>query len=175
MIQNPQRSSQPLDVRDVLFSLSIDVFLCFQQRNFTSAFLLLFAGTVIATITLTCENGYSRFITRAKRTANEKEDRETRSYKPMNLSNGNPREKFLEKRIENLQERIRELEAKLRMNFSSKPFEIDPTTNTAYLVLPVTYTPEEERSSVLEIVSHPSDNPLLLVEQSNARVYETIV
>ena len=90
----------------------------------------------------------------------------------MNLSNGNLREKFLEKRIENLQERIRDLEEKLRINFSSKSSETDPTTNAAYLVLPVTYTPKEERSSV---VSHPSDDPLLLVEQSNARVYETIV
>lgn len=82
----------------------------------------------------------------------------------MFLSNGNPREQLLEKRIENLQQRIRELEDQFRISSSRNN-----------VVLPVTYTPEKERTSVLEIVSHPSDNPLLLVEQSNARVYETIV
>lgn len=83
----------------------------------------------------------------------------------MVLSNGNTREQLLEKRIEILQERIRQLKKKLK---------------SAYLVLPMTYPSEddddeERRSSVLELVSSPSDNPLLLVEQSNARVYETIV
>ena len=46
-------------------------------------------------------------------------------------------------------------------------------------MLPVTYTPEQEQSPTLEIIScSPMDetsNQLLLVEQLNSRVFETNV
>jgi hypothetical protein len=92
------------------------------------------------------------------------------------------REKLLEKRIELLQKRVQELEnetyvnpSTIKVNGRGKPKENRPSV----LVLPVTYTPEQERSPILEIVSYSpvndSNNHLLLVEQSNTRVYETIV
>ena len=93
-----------------------------------------------------------------------------------------PREKILEKRIELLQKRVKDLEsetyvnpATTKVNGRAKPKE----NKSSLLVLPVTYTPEQERSPILEIVSYSpvddSNNHLLLVEQTNARVYETIV
>lgn len=87
------------------------------------------------------------------------------------------REKLLEKRIEILQKRIQELEnpSISKLNDRDKSKKINPS----FLVLPVTYTPEQERSPTLEIVSYSpmddSNNQLILVEQSNSRVYETIV
>jgi hypothetical protein len=93
-----------------------------------------------------------------------------------------PREKLLEKRIEILQERIHELENEALINpLMSKlnDQENSKKTKASFLVLPVTYTPEQERTPTLEIVSYSplddSNNQLLLVEKSNSRVYETIV
>lgn len=74
-----------------------------------------------------------------------------------------PRERILEMRIENLQERIRELE-----------------TRSSYLVLPVTYTSTRDFSPKLEIIPHTlrdsSNAPLMLVEKApNNQTYETVV
>jgi hypothetical protein len=92
-----------------------------------------------------------------------------------------PREKLLEMRIENLQERIRELEQKSLSRYSS-PTDGKNTIETnrsSFLVLPITYTPSEEPSPILEIVPYSTKNqskiPLLLVEQSKSQVYETVV
>ena len=92
------------------------------------------------------------------------------------------REKLLEKRIENLQDCIREMErrssinATPRLNNGKTPSEKD---KSAVLVLPVTYTPMDEQSPRLEIVSSSRMNrstmPLILVEQSNNRHFETVV
>jgi hypothetical protein len=92
------------------------------------------------------------------------------------------REKILEKRIEILQERIHQLETKIFLKSSTPKFDERnkiKKNKPSFLVLPVTYTPEQERSPTLEIVSSsPMDdfnNHLLLVEQLNSRTYETIV
>lgn len=93
-----------------------------------------------------------------------------------NKNNGisHDREELLENRIEILQEHIRHLENQLA---SIKPKEKDRST---VCVLPVTYTPEQEQSPILEIISYSvpndSNSQLLLVEQTtNPRVYETVV
>jgi len=92
------------------------------------------------------------------------------------------REKILKERIEILQKRIHQLESE-NLSKSLLP-KLDERNRTkkhkpSFLVLPVTYTPEQERSPTLEIVScspmDDSSNQLLLVEQLNSRVYETIV
>jgi len=103
-------------------------------------------------------------------------------YEPMlavnnnNNRNGleNPREQILERRITVLRDRIHYLEKKLLSVQSSE------RSKSPFLVLPVTYTPEPERSTTLEIVSrspqNDSNSHLLLVEQTtNPRVFETIV
>lgn len=87
----------------------------------------------------------------------------------------NQREQILEKHIKVLRNRVNYLENQLS---SMQPKE---TSKSPFLVLPVTYTPETERSATLEIVSYStqndSNNHLLLVEQTTTtpRVYETIV
>ncbi|CAF2443636.1 unnamed protein product [Rotaria sp. Silwood2] len=155
------------------------------QRNFTSAFLLLCGGTLIAIIILICQNAYSHFVTRPKQMKNENKNRQ--DYKRMitNIRHNHDntqREKILEKRIEVLQKRIRQLETEISLKSSSAlSDDIKKTKKTrpSFLVLPVTYTPEPEKSPKLEIVSFsPMDEtntPLLLVEQLNARIYESIV
>jgi hypothetical protein len=90
------------------------------------------------------------------------------------------REKILEKRIERLQERIQELENETFVNPSILNDQKQLKKNKpSFLVLPVTYTPVQERSPILEIVSYSpmdnSNNQLLLVEQTNSRLYDTIV
>ena len=99
------------------------------------------------------------------------------------ISNARPytREQLLEKRIVNLKERIRQLETNASSTSRQQSNE-EMTTSTprpSVLVLPVTYTAERDYSPQLEIVSYsPMDDtetPLLVVEQSNARMYETIV
>ncbi|CAF5006617.1 unnamed protein product, partial [Rotaria sp. Silwood1] len=92
------------------------------------------------------------------------------------------REKILEKRVELLQKRIRQLETEISLKSLSIPSDDTnkmKKNRPSFLVLPVTYTPEPEKSPKLEIVSFsPMDEtntPLLLVEQLNTRVYETIV
>jgi DUF4097 and DUF4098 domain-containing protein YvlB len=104
------------------------------------------------------------------------------TFNPVNKPN--QREKLLERRIENLQERIRELE---RRSLSSdvSPFDDRTVTNdekrSSVLVLPVTYVPVEDNSAKFEIVSAPSrvrpqsHVPLLLVQQSKIRMFETVV
>ncbi|CAF4269283.1 unnamed protein product [Rotaria socialis] len=167
--QQSQRSSQQLD-----------------QRNFTSAFLLLLGGTFIAIIILICENVYSRFVTRSKQVSSETKARQ--DYKPMMAVKNEHdsfhvrREKQLQKRIEMLNKRIHQLETERSLQ---PPAIMSDDRNNAnksklsFLVLPVTYTPEPEKSPKLEIVSlSPMDEtntPLLLVEKMNNRVYETIV
>jgi hypothetical protein len=85
----------------------------------------------------------------------------------------NSREKLLEMRIENLQERIRELERE--PNDKNKV----ETNKSSCLVLPVMYTPIQEPSPKLEIVPCSSRDQsrisLLFVEQSKTHVYETVV
>lgn len=92
------------------------------------------------------------------------------------------REKLLEKRIEQLQNRIHELETEISLKISPAPTNDrfnKSTKKPSFLVLPVTYTPEPEKSPKVDIVlSSPMDEtntPLLLVEQLNNKVYETIV
>jgi hypothetical protein len=105
-------------------------------------------------------------------------------YKSITTSNSHNvihqrREQFLEKRIELLQERIHQLEKETsssRIYINEKKTN---KTNPSGLVLPVIYTPEEEHSPKFELVSYPpmdgNHMPLLLIEQLNTRVYETIV
>jgi hypothetical protein len=97
-------------------------------------------------------------------------------------TNHTERENILEKRIETLQERIHQLESEISLKSSSRQLEEPDKTNKnklPFLRLPVTYTPEQEQSPKLEIVTYSSMNktntPLLFVKQLNARVYETIV
>lgn len=94
----------------------------------------------------------------------------------------NRRERILEKRIEILRRRIHQLESEILSK--SSLIQADNANNSnktkpPFLVLPVTYTAEHERSPKLEIVScsamNDSHTPLLLVEKLNAKVYETIV
>ncbi len=99
-----------------------------------------------------------------------------------NNHNRTLREKILEKRIEILQERIHQLETEKVLKLSSSQLDNEhKTTKTkpSFLMLPVAYTPEQERSPTLEIVSYsPTDetnDQLLLVEQVNKRIYETNV
>lgn len=153
----------------------------------------------MATIILIGENAFSRFLTRGKRMQSETKNRQVntflyflfiifqflKDYKPMVTTNNNKinpslREKVLEKRIELLNKRILQLEKQL----SSSPPKLlqrksTNKTKSSFLVLPVTYSPVEKQSSTLEIVSssprNDSSNQLLLVEQANLRVYETIV
>jgi hypothetical protein len=84
---------------------------------------------------------------------------------------------MLKERIEILEERIHQLESEKLLKSSQK--NRTKIHRPSFLVLPVTYTPEQERSPTLEIVSSSpmddSNNQLLLVEQLNSRVYETIV
>jgi len=93
----------------------------------------------------------------------------------------NPREKLLETRIENLQERIRELERRSSLLYSSQTYEKNnvETNNSSFLVLPVTYTPAQEPSPKLEIVPYSSEDQskisILLVKQSKSRIYESVV
>ena len=92
------------------------------------------------------------------------------------------REKQLQRRIEILNKRIHQLETEKSLQPSAISSDDRSNINKnklSFLVLPVTYTPEPEKSPKLEIVSlSPMDEtntPLLLVEQINNRVYETIV
>lgn len=98
-----------------------------------------------------------------------------------NKSKSNPREQLLEKRIQNLQIRIRELE---RQSSSRYSYEIDENNieeknRSSYMVLPVTYVPIREDSPKLDIISHtPKDQSqisLTFVGQSKNQMYETIV
>ena len=93
-----------------------------------------------------------------------------------------PREQLLEKRIEILKERIVELEANMSLRsteYLSHPSMATDKSSPSLLVLPITYTPEHDPSPGIDIVSFSSvdenSTPLLLVEQMNPRVYETIV
>ncbi len=93
----------------------------------------------------------------------------------------NAREKLLEMRLVTLQERIRELERR-SLAIDSLPTDDEnkvETNKSSFWVLPVTYTPTQERSPELEIVPHSSTEqselPVLRVEQSKKKVYETIV
>jgi hypothetical protein len=97
-------------------------------------------------------------------------------------NNHNQREQILEKRIEILQKRIHQLEVETL--FKSSFPKLDETkkinkNKPSCLVLPVTYTPVQERSPTFEIVPYSStddsNNQSLLLEQLNSRVYETIV
>jgi len=93
----------------------------------------------------------------------------------------NPREKLLETQIENLQERIRELERRSSLLYSSRKDDKNnvETNNSSFLVLPVTYTPTQEPSPILEIVPYSSEDQskisILLVEQSKSGMYESVV
>jgi hypothetical protein len=93
----------------------------------------------------------------------------------------NAREKLLEMRIVTLQERIRELERRSLALDSLRTDEKNKveTKKSLFWVLPVTYTPTQERSPELEIAPHSSTEqselPVLRVEQSKKKVYETIV
>lgn len=93
----------------------------------------------------------------------------------------NTREKLLEMRIESLQERIHELERRPPLMYSVETDNKNKveTNGSSFLVLPVTYTPTQESSPILEIISDSSINqskiPLLLVEQSKSNMYETVV
>ncbi len=97
------------------------------------------------------------------------------------MSKFNPREILLETRIENLQERIRELERRssLQVCLQTDCKNNIETNRSSFLVLPITYTPVQESSPKLEIVPCSSKNqrtiPILLVEQSKDQVYETVV
>ncbi|CAF4448524.1 unnamed protein product [Rotaria sp. Silwood2] len=157
-----------------------------ETRNFISAFFLLLGGTLIAIIILLFENTYAHLWTRSKRSNKDDEfDQNFMGYDPMLTSNQNfqssLREQLLEKRIENLQERIRELERRssarysLQMNDKNKK----KTKESSVLVLPVTYTPIQDDSPKLEIVPFLSKNqpeiPLLIVKKSKTQVFETIV
>jgi hypothetical protein len=99
---------------------------------------------------------------------------DTSDYEPLSTT----REQLLEKHIELLNERVHELETNLSLR-STRDAEHREQCSSSYMVLPVTFTPERECSPRLEIVSYsPSDDteaPLLLIEQANTRVYETIV
>jgi hypothetical protein len=97
------------------------------------------------------------------------------------LSKANAREQLLEVRIENLQERIHELERRSSLRFSLQADcknKIEKN-RSSYLVLPITYTPVEETSPKLEIVPNSPTTertiPLVFVEKSKERVYETVV
>ncbi|CAF3472053.1 unnamed protein product [Rotaria sp. Silwood1] len=163
--QQSQRSSRPLET-----------------LNFVSAFFLLLAGSLIAVIILLCENGSVHFWARSKR-ANK--DNDLTEYESMLASNQNfkpsPREQLLEKRIENLQERIRELERRSSANYSLQMNEKnnEKTKESSFLVLPVTYTPIKDNSPKLEIVPFLSKDqsqiPLLIVKQSKSQTIETFV
>ena len=89
------------------------------------------------------------------------------------------REKVLEMHIDRLQERIRELEQKPRLEKAWKIKEQIPTTNLNYAVLPVTYTSVEEQTPTLEIVSCPSiyqsDSSLIQIQKMKTLAYETVV
>jgi hypothetical protein len=106
-------------------------------------------------------------------------------YEPMLTFNHKPksnsREKLLEMHIENLQERIRKLELRSSLRYSLQTGDKNKveTNKASFSVLPVVYTPTQEPSPKLEIVSNLSKDqsniPVLLVRQSKTRVYETIV
>ncbi|CAF1356498.1 unnamed protein product [Rotaria sordida] len=157
-----------------------------QALNFVSAFFFLLGGTFIAIIVLFCENTYSSFLIRSKRSNKDNKSHQNFTrYESMLTSNHNfkisPREKLLEERIENLQECIRELERRssprysLRINDKNN----EETNNSSFLVLPVTYNPIQDDSPKLEIVPFLSKNqsqiPLLLVKKSKTQMFETIV
>jgi hypothetical protein len=106
-------------------------------------------------------------------------------YEPMLTFNhefkANRREKLLEIRIDKLRERIRELE---QISSSQYPLQIEdknkPETNkSAFLVLPVTYTPVQDDSPKLEIVPCSSiiesNISLLYVKRLKDQMNETIV
>ncbi|CAF1176648.1 unnamed protein product [Adineta ricciae] len=170
MLHQSQRSSQPLD-----------------ERNFTSAFLLLSGGTLIAIIILLSENAYSRFVARARRIVRDQQRQP--GGKPMLTDNTNQhrpdrsrREKALENYVEILKERILELEKEASSKISSPQannIEIKRKNTVDGVVLPVTYLSPSESNPRLEIVSYPpaddSRLQLLLVEQTHSPVYETIV
>ena len=72
----------------------------------------------------------------------------------------NAREKLLEKRIENLQQRIRDLEQlSIRHDLQQ----------SSLLVLPVTYTSIHKDSPRLEII------PSSTIDRSNVGIFETVV
>jgi len=83
--------------------------------------------------------------------------------------------------IENLQERIRELEQSSSLLYSLPTDDKNgvETNKPSFLTLPVTYTSAQEPSLKLEIVSHSlkdqSAIPVLFAEQSKNRTYETVV
>jgi hypothetical protein len=106
-------------------------------------------------------------------------------YKPMLTCNhkfkANRREKLLEMRIDKLQERIRELE---QISSSKYPLQIEDknkaeTNKSAFLVLPVIYTPVQDDSPKLEIVPCSSiiesNIPLLYVKRLKDQVNETVI
>ncbi|CAF3686685.1 unnamed protein product [Rotaria socialis] len=169
MNHQSQRSSQPL-----------------AARNFISAFLLLLGGTLIAAIILLCENAYSRILVRSKHVEEHNAiNKNHTGYSPMltisNKFKSSPREQLLERRIENLQERIRELERRSASQYSLRISEEnnEEPTKPSFLVLPVTYIPVREASPKLEIVpcmsKYQSQTPLLLVEKSRNQIHETVV
>ncbi|CAF1490209.1 unnamed protein product [Adineta steineri] len=167
--QQSQRSSQPLET-----------------LNFISAFLLLFGGTLLAAIILLCENAYARFIARSKTEDIEREKKQNcMEYEPMltfdqNMK-PNRREKVLELHIDKLHKRIHELE----QNASTGNFWQRNDAKTAkikkpdFLVLPVTYSPDEDYSPKLEIVPYSSidqyNTSLIQVEQLRHKIFETVV
>ncbi len=170
--------------------------------------MLLFGGILIAIIILLCENGYSQFVIRSKRPDKENENEQVKKlihtmkyfyffnnilsyskkfieYEPTltfdDSFKANSREKLLEMHIENLQERIRELERSSSLLYSLPIGDKNgvETNKPSFLTLPVTYTSAQEPSPKLEIVSHSLKDqsiiPVLFAEQSKNRTYETVV
>ncbi|CAF0799231.1 unnamed protein product [Adineta ricciae] len=165
-----QRSSQPLET-----------------LNFISAFLLLFAGTIIAIIILLCENAYARVASQSKRQSREQVKKQNcMEYEPMltfdHKVKPTRREKLLEIHIDKLQERIRELEQNsLSEEFRSTTKQYQTKSNELnYTVLPITYSSIAEQSPTLEIVSTPAfgsqdHSTPIHVEKTKTNVYETVV
>lgn len=107
-------------------------------------------------------------------------------YDPMltfdQLFKANPREKLLEMRIENLQDRLHELEQRSSFRCSIQPDIRNQTqpNRSSFLVLPIAYTPAAEPSPRLEIVPYATtDNqytsPTIFLEQPNTQTCETVV
>lgn len=126
-------------------------------------------------------------------------------YDPMltfdELFKSHPREKLLEMRIENLQDRIHELEQRSSLRYSVQPDMRNSTqfnrpsfrhsaqpdirnstqaNRSSFLVLPIAYTPAPEPSPHLEIVPYSStenhhSTPTISIEQGKTRKCETVV
>ncbi|CAM4766894.1 unnamed protein product [Rotaria magnacalcarata] len=98
-----------------------------------------------------------------------------------NKFKSSPHEQLLQRRIESLQERIRELERRSSSQYSlriNKKNNEEPN-KPSFFVLPVTYIPIRDASPKLEIVpcmsKYQSQTPLLLDEESKSQMHETVV